>query len=65
VVGPGSRKQFRISGPLAEKDWYYGKITRQECEELLKKFAQEGDFIIRDSESAVSINFICILSVII
>lgn len=65
VVGPGSRKQFRISGPLAEKDWYYGKITRQECEELLKKFAQEGDFIIRDSESAVSINFICILNVII
>lgn len=64
VVGPGSRKQFRISGPLAEKDWYYGKITRQECEDLLKKFAQEGDFIIRDSESAVSINYICILNVI-
>lgn len=52
VVGPGSRKQFRVSGPLAEKDWYYGKITRQECEDLLRKFAQEGDFIIRDSESA-------------
>ena len=60
VVGPGSRKQFRISGPLAEKDWYYGKITRQECEELLKKFAQEGDFIIRDSESA-SGNFTVVL----
>lgn len=60
VVGPGSRKQFRISGPLAEKDWYYGKITRQECEDLLKKFAQEGDFIIRDSESA-SGNFTVVL----
>ncbi|XP_076100090.1 cytoplasmic protein NCK2-like isoform X1 [Mytilus galloprovincialis] len=60
VVGPGSRKQFRVSGPLADKDWYYGKITRQECEELLKKFAQEGDFIIRDSESA-SGNFTVVL----
>lgn len=60
VVVPGSRKQFRISGPLAEKDWYYGKITRSECEDLLKKFAQEGDFIIRDSESA-SGNFTVVL----
>ena len=54
VVG-GNRKQFRVSGPLADKDWYYGKITRQECEDLLKQFGNEGDFLIRDSESAVSI----------
>ena len=54
AVGLTSRKQFRVSGPLAEKDWYYGKISRQECEDLLKKFADDGDFLIRDSESLVS-----------
>lgn len=53
VVGISSRKQFRVSGPLAEKDWYYGKITRQQCEEVLTKYAEDGDFLIRDSESTV------------
>ncbi|XP_069104040.1 cytoplasmic protein NCK2-like [Argopecten irradians] len=56
----GNRKQFRVSGPMAEKDWYYGKITRQECEDVLKKFADEGDFLIRDSESAAG-NFTVVL----
>ncbi|BFZ06131.1 hypothetical protein BsWGS_09170 [Bradybaena similaris] len=45
------RKQFRVSGPLADKEWYYGKISRTQCEDILTKFAQDGDFLIRDSES--------------
>ena len=56
VVGVGGRKQFCVSGPLSDKDWYYGKITRQQCEEMLLKYAADGDFIIRDSESTVSIS---------
>ena len=55
VVGVGGRKQFCVSGPLSDKDWYYGKITRQQCEEMLLKYASDGDFLIRDSESTVSI----------
>ena len=51
VVG---RRQFHVSGPLAERDWYYGKITRQQCEEILTRHADNGDFLIRDSESTVS-----------
>ena len=51
VVG---RRQFHVSGPLAERDWYYGKITRQQCEEILTRHAENGDFLIRDSESTVS-----------
>ncbi|KAK7090692.1 hypothetical protein V1264_010454 [Littorina saxatilis] len=50
VVG---RRQFHVSGPLAERDWYYGKITRQQCEEILTRHADNGDFLIRDSESTV------------
>ncbi|XP_060573333.1 cytoplasmic protein NCK2-like isoform X2 [Ruditapes philippinarum] len=50
-LGASGRKQFCVSGPLSDKDWYYGKITRQQCEEMLLKYAGDGDFIIRDSES--------------
>ncbi|XP_013067658.1 cytoplasmic protein NCK2-like [Biomphalaria glabrata] len=45
------RKQFQVSGPLADKEWYYGKISRNQCEDILTKFAVDGDFLIRDSES--------------
>lgn len=45
------RKQFQVAGPLADKEWYYGKISRSQCEDILAKFAQDGDFLIRDSES--------------
>ncbi|KAK3584749.1 hypothetical protein CHS0354_002269 [Potamilus streckersoni] len=50
-VGASNRKQFCGSGPLADKEWYYGKITRQQCEDMLKNYGEDGDFIIRDSES--------------
>ncbi|RUS91077.1 hypothetical protein EGW08_001205 [Elysia chlorotica] len=45
------RRQFGVSGPLADHDWYYGKISRLQCEDILTKFALDGDFLIRDSES--------------
>ncbi|XP_046542389.1 LOW QUALITY PROTEIN: cytoplasmic protein NCK2-like [Haliotis rubra] len=48
----GGRRQFHVSGPLQDKDWYFGKINRPQCEELLSKYAEDGDFLIRDSESA-------------
>ena len=54
------RRQFGVSGPLADHDWYYGKISRVQCEDILSKFAQDGDFLIRDSESTVRIS-LCVL----
>ncbi|XP_064638712.1 cytoplasmic protein NCK2-like isoform X3 [Lineus longissimus] len=45
------RSQFDISGPLMDKEWYYGKISRQECDDMMNEFAENGDFLIRDSES--------------
>jgi len=47
----GLRSRFRISGPLADKMWYYGNITRAECDQMLNAYAQDGDFIVRDSET--------------
>jgi NCK adaptor protein len=40
---------------LAGKDWYYGSITRSQCDALLAVHGQNGDFLIRDSETNVSI----------
>ena len=53
LSGTLGRRQFQVCGPLADKDWYYGKITRQQCEEVLTRHADNGDFLIRDSESTV------------
>lgn len=33
--------------------WYFGRITRDDAERLLLR-AEDGDFIVRDSESNVS-----------
>ena len=39
---------------LAPKPWYWGVISRAECEAILTNLAVSGEFIIRDSESHVS-----------
>ncbi|XP_038576755.1 cytoplasmic protein NCK2-like isoform X1 [Micropterus salmoides] len=40
------------SGKFAGRDWYYGNITRQQAECILNERGEEGDFLIRDSESS-------------
>ncbi|UYV65052.1 NCK2 [Cordylochernes scorpioides] len=39
---------------LSSKSWYFGVITRSQCDKMLNDFAEDGDFIIRDSETNVS-----------
>nr|XP_023660719.1 cytoplasmic protein NCK2-like [Paramormyrops kingsleyae]XP_023660804.1 cytoplasmic protein NCK2-like [Paramormyrops kingsleyae]XP_023660888.1 cytoplasmic protein NCK2-like [Paramormyrops kingsleyae]XP_023660965.1 cytoplasmic protein NCK2-like [Paramormyrops kingsleyae]XP_023661053.1 cytoplasmic protein NCK2-like [Paramormyrops kingsleyae] len=43
-----------LSGRFAGKDWYYGKVTRQQAERALDERGAEGDFLVRDSESSPS-----------
>ena len=42
------------TGKFAGRDWYYGDVTRHQAEAILNERAEEGDFLIRDSESSVS-----------
>lgn len=49
------RNWQNTSGPYAGRDWYHGSISRAECENMLNCFAEDGDFIIRDSETNVSL----------
>ncbi|GJQ81089.1 putative Src homology 2 domains containing protein [Trypoxylus dichotomus] len=38
---------------LVGKPWYYGNITRNQCDNLLNNHGHDGDFLIRDSETNV------------
>lgn len=40
------------SGKFAGRDWYYGNITRHQAECTLNERGEEGDFLVRDSESS-------------
>eukprot|EP00088_Acartia_fossae_P070681 TRINITY_DN9538_c0_g1_i1.p1 TRINITY_DN9538_c0_g1~~TRINITY_DN9538_c0_g1_i1.p1 ORF type:complete len:387 (+),score=101.03 TRINITY_DN9538_c0_g1_i1:76-1236(+) len=33
------------------KSWYFGAISRSECDQLMAERGQDGDFLVRDSES--------------
>ncbi|KAM4041038.1 SH2/SH3 adapter protein NCK1 isoform 1-T1 [Anomaloglossus baeobatrachus] len=41
-----------VTGRFAGNQWYYGKVTRHQAEMALNERGNEGDFLIRDSESS-------------
>ena len=43
---------------LAGKGWYFGSISRSQCDQLLNDRGLDGDFLIRDSETNVSYDFV-------
>lgn len=52
----GNNKPSQPSQPierpnLAGKSWYYGAITRSQCDTVLNGHGHDGDFLIRDSET--------------
>ena len=50
----GLRSRYNLSGPFSDRLWYYGNVTRVECDSMMSTYADEGDFILRISESTVS-----------
>ncbi|XP_061698473.1 cytoplasmic protein NCK2a [Syngnathoides biaculeatus] len=42
------------TGRFAGRDWYYGNVTRHQAERILNERGDDGDFLIRDSESSPS-----------
>uniref|UniRef100_A0AC34R4A0 Uncharacterized protein n=1 Tax=Panagrolaimus sp. JU765 TaxID=591449 RepID=A0AC34R4A0_9BILA len=51
--GPATTASNGLTGPYANKDWYYGLISRHQSEQLLNQRGKEGDFLVRDSETNV------------
>ncbi|EDW03458.1 cytoplasmic protein NCK1 [Drosophila grimshawi] len=49
---PSTQPAQPIERPnLAGKSWYYGAITRSQCDTVLNGHGHDGDFLIRDSET--------------
>ena len=44
-------RDLEIKLHLDEKDWYHGVMSRQQCDQLLNAYADDGDFLIRNSET--------------
>lgn len=49
---------------LSHQIWYYGSISRGDCDKLLNEYGQDGDFLIRDSETNVISDFCRIKKII-
>lgn len=43
-----------IDSSIQSQPWYFGSISRTQCDRMLNEFAADGDFLIRDSETNVS-----------
>lgn len=52
--GPSST-QSRPAPPFAHEAWYHGRVARRDAEYLLNSQAQNGQFIVRDSETKVGL----------
>ena len=57
AMGGGSHSP--ISGlsnppPFAHEMWYHGKMSRKDADRLLEQYGQNGQFLVRDSETKVS-----------
>lgn len=50
---------------LVGKPWYYGTITRAQCDTVLNNNGQDGDFLVRDSETNVHLQLLHILKKIV
>ncbi|XP_050528711.1 cytoplasmic protein NCK1-like [Daktulosphaira vitifoliae] len=50
VATPGNTK-VADKPHLVGKPWYYGAITRSQCDTILNNGGQDGDFLVRDSET--------------
>ncbi|KAK2719266.1 hypothetical protein QYM36_004923 [Artemia franciscana] len=49
-----NNSKFSSHPQLADKEWFFGAISRNECEQLLNDFGADGDFLVRVSETNVS-----------
>lgn len=39
------------NGKFNDRPWYHGSLTRQQCENVLRNHGQDGEYLVRNSES--------------
>ncbi len=52
-VPPNPVKNEVASHVFANEDWFHGRLMRVECEKLLHNYGNDGEFLLRESESKV------------
>jgi len=45
-----------VSGAYSSRDWFFSNMSRLDCEHMLNSSADNGDFIVRESETNVSVS---------
>ena len=51
--GMGGAGGSRVAPPFSHESWYFGRVPRREAESILNAQAQNGQFIVRESETKV------------
>ena len=51
--GMGGAGGSRVPPPFSHESWYFGRVPRREAESILNAQAQNGQFIVRESETKV------------
>ena len=60
---PGQTVSLQTLEAIKQQPWYFGHITRADCDNILTDKGQDGDFMVRESETNVSDNhFLTLLS---
>ncbi|KAF8561647.1 hypothetical protein P879_09075 [Paragonimus westermani] len=63
IDGEALRLTYALKSPNANRyvrcPWFWGQISRDECEHMLKHFSKPGEFLIRDSHHVVSVTNNC------
>ena len=55
--GPNSQGNTvspQVIEAIKQQPWYFGHITRADCDNILTDKGQDGDFMVRESETNVS-----------
>jgi hypothetical protein len=56
LVQSKNRVPFLTKVDVNDRLWYFGSISRGHCDQMLNDFGDDGDFLIRDSETNVSLS---------
>lgn len=51
--GMGGAGGSRVAPPFSHESWYFGRVPRRDAESILNAQAQNGQFIVRESETKV------------
>ena len=60
--GGGALSPAADAAQLSSRPWFYGLISRSDCDRLLAERGIDGDYLIRESETNVSVQSVFLMS---